>query len=140
MRTDNNRYNDRMNLKVTATVQGCVQRQVVMTNREEKDNGKKGENRSTRDVRSVDTGKSNAGKSMLFQEHSEELPYCLRLQSDGEGLEVPDDRDMDESSEGDKGRHGKRESSESQSCDDRVYTEGNFKNGANMARREKYES
>ena len=109
-------------------------------NHEEKDNGKKGENRSTRDVRPVDTGKSNAGKSMLLQEHSEEPPYCLHLQSDGEGLEVPDDRDMDESSEGDKGRHGKRESSESQSCDDRVYTEGHFKNGANIARREKYES
>jgi hypothetical protein len=43
---------------------------------------------------------------------------------------------------GDKGRHGERESSESQSCDDRdrVYTEGHFKNGANIARREKYES
>ena len=91
MRTDS-RYNDnRMNLKVTATatVQGNVQRQVARTNTEEKDNGRKGD-RSTRDVRAVDAGKNKAGKSKPLPEHGEEPSYCLHLQTDGEGLGVPD--------------------------------------------------
>jgi hypothetical protein len=153
MRTDN-RYNDKMSLKVIATVQGCgVQsRQVVRVDREEKGNGKKGENRSTRDVRLVDSGKSNAGKGMQHapQERGEEPSYILSLQSDGEGLEAYEDRDMDGESEGSKERHGKvaslREPSESQSgrgsdtSDDRVYIDADYKNGANRAKREKYEN
>ena len=54
-----------------------------------------------------------------LQEHGEKPSYFLSLQSDSEGLEAYDDRDMDEESEGSKGGHGKgaslREPSESQS-------------------------
>ena len=151
-----NRYEDERSIRITTTVQGNVRgKEVVEVDSEEEDNGKEREDGSTRKVRLVDK-RGSAGRSMehVLQDHDDEA-YLLSLHvTDHEGLEVEveayGDRDQDEESEENRAGHGKgvslRELSEPQSGrgsdlgEDRVYSDGDYKNGANRAKREKNES